>query len=148
MRALTALLFSGVVSGQVPLPDGKGRDAVFKVCGDCHDFASIVSERHTRPGWQAVVDRMATQGAPGMDVEFDAIVAYLAERFGPLNVNQASAKELADYLAISGRQAEAMVHYRKENGAFRDLKSLQKASGMDARTLDRKKDGLAFGPVK
>src|SRR5580692_7628706 len=98
MIVRTFLIAAAVVSAaraQTTLPDDPAKKVVEKVCGACHDAGTAVGEHHTKAGWDAVIDAMANRGARATDPEFDAIVAYLTKYFGAVNVNQASAEEIA-----------------------------------------------------
>lgn len=64
------------------LPAGEGRNLLFEVCVQCHDFKNIVSQRKTLAGWRRTVDEMVWRGAPLMDGETDTIANYLATSFG------------------------------------------------------------------
>jgi len=120
------------------------QETLEKVCSDCHGIEQVTSRRHSAAGWQAVIDDMVTKGAVGTDKEFDTIAAYLTAHYGPLNVNKATAKELADYLQITAAQADGIVAYREKNGSIKDLATLKTLPGMDPKVLEKKKDGLSF----
>jgi hypothetical protein len=66
-----------------PLPEGVGKTTVVKMCGECHAVEQAVSVRGTRKDWQDVVDSMIDRGANGTPEDIRAVVAYLAEHFGP-----------------------------------------------------------------
>ena len=55
----------------------------------------------------------------------------------PVNVNAASAEELAEALKNVGMsKAEAIVNYRKENGQFKHVDELVNVKGIGIRTVD------------
>jgi competence protein ComEA len=55
----------------------------------------------------------------------------------PVNVNAASAEELAEALKNVGMsKAEAIVNYRKENGQFEHVDELVNVKGIGIRTVD------------
>lgn len=55
----------------------------------------------------------------------------------PVNVNSASAEEIADSLKGVGlSKAEAIVDYRNENGAFKHVDELVNVKGIGIRTVD------------
>jgi competence protein ComEA len=138
VRILPLICMAGGALAQPPLPQFQ------KVCGACHDVEQATSQRHSLAGWQAVIDDMVTKGATARDDDFDAIAAYLTEHFGPLNVNKATGKELVDFLGVSAEQGDAIVRYRAKVGRFWDLEELKKVPGLDARVVEKKKDGIAF----
>jgi competence ComEA-like helix-hairpin-helix protein len=131
------------VSGQ-DLPDGKGKDTVRKVCANCHEIGTVVGARRTKIGWQRNVDDMISRGAEGSDQEMEAVVEYLATYFGKINVNTAAAKEMETFLGFSGKEAEAIVAYRGQNGTFKDFEQLKKVTGVSEGKLNAKRGLIAF----
>ena len=145
-------------SAQTQLPAGPGKAALQKVCTACHGLEIVTQNRATRERWETVVDDMASRGAEGTDEEFSQIVEYLAEHFGPggagaspsspaaakVNVNRATAAELVKTLSISEDCAKAIVEYREKNGHFKNLESLQKVPGVDAKQLEAHKDQIEY----
>ena len=82
-------------------------------------------------------------------------VEYLAEHFGrekaaegsqadKLNVNKATAKELAAGLGLSDKEAEAVVEHRQKNGAFAKWEDLAKVPDLDTTKIEARKDQIAF----
>lgn len=56
----------------------------------------------------------------------------------PVNVNTASAEEIADNLKGVGlSKAQAIVSYREENGAFIHVDELVNVKGIGVRTIDQ-----------
>lgn len=63
----------------------------------------------------------------------------------PVNVNQATAEQLADSLqGIGLKKAQAIVQYRKENGAFKSTNDLLNVKGIGASTLEKNKADILF----
>jgi competence protein ComEA len=87
---------------------------------------------------------MASRGAEGSAQELAAIVSYLAEFFGRVNVNAASAAELETSLGIAGKEAQAIVEYRGAHGEFKNLDQLKQTPGVNADKLQEKRDLIAF----
>jgi competence protein ComEA len=148
---LPALLVPASLLADPPkLPDGPGKAAFEKVCGNCHGVEVAVSRRETKDGWNAIIDDMIQRGAQASDEEFGAVSDYLSANFskstpgGKVNANTATAKELAAVLEISEEQAGAVVKYRTEKGDFHSAMDLAKAPGLDAAKVDAKKDKLTF----
>lgn len=55
----------------------------------------------------------------------------------PVNVNSASAEEIAESLKGVGlNKAEAIVSYRNENGSFKHVDELVNVKGIGIRTID------------
>lgn len=142
-------LLTIAAAAQSDLPDGPGKAVVEKICGGCHALAVFTENRSTKDRWAAVVDDMVSRGAQGTDEELDQVVTYLAKNFGPdsprkVNVNRATAAELAKNLAISQENADAIVQYRAKNGNFKNLESLKSVPGIDAKKIEEKKDWIEF----
>ena len=129
-------------SGQ--LPDGKGKQALQKVCSGCHELETVTGSLRTRIGWQQSVDDMIARGAEGSDSEIAAVVEYLTAFFGKINVNTASAKELETSLGLSPKEAEAIVGYREKNGSFKSFEQLKTVPGVSGEKLQGKRNRIAF----
>src|SRR5437016_10276159 len=107
------------------LPNGPGKDVFQKVCSACHEAEVVIGMKQTKEGWSATIDEMVSRGATATDQEFDQIIDYLAKNFakeaGKVNVNKAAAKDLETGLALSAKEAQAIVDYRQKNGSFKAL---------------------------
>ncbi len=143
-RAASASTRARSRTAQDPLPDGPGKASLVVVCGSCHDVDTAVGMRHTSAEWKEVVDSMINRGAIGSDDEFKAVLGYLSTRFGIVNVNTAGAKEVEAVLDLSPSDAEAIVRYRMERGAFSSLDDLKMVPGVDALVIDQRKDRVRF----
>jgi competence ComEA-like helix-hairpin-helix protein len=146
---LTLFLFAAVRRSPAQdepdaLPNGKGKDAVKKVCTGCHELDTVVGARRTRIGWQRNVQDMAARGAEGSDDEMEAIVEYLTAFFGKINVNTASAKDLETALGLSAAEARAIVAYRGQNGDFKNFEQFEKTPGVKVEKLAAKRSQIAF----
>lgn len=135
------VLFAGQDS---TLPAGAGKQVVEKVCSGCHEIDTVIMVRRTKTGWQEMVSDMAARGANGSDEELSAVVQYLTEFFGKVNVNTASAKDLENFLGIGGKEAQAIVDYRDKSGQFKDMEQLKKVPGVSAEKLQEKRQLIAF----
>src|ERR1700689_2234791 len=109
------------------LPDGPGKAEVLKLCRVCHDLDTITLENRTKDGWKKTVAKMVDRGAEGTDEQFELIVKYLTKNFGRINVNTATADEIAKGLDFSAKEAQAVVDYREKNGVYKDWKDVEKA---------------------
>ena len=143
--AICTALFLTVAEGQEKLPKGAGRETLLRVCGACHSAENVAGMAKTREEWGAVVGEMAADGAQGTDDEFNEIVDYLAAHFPKtINVNKATATDLATGLELSAKEADAIVHYREEKGSFKSVEDVEKVPGVDAKKIEAKKDRLTF----
>ena len=126
------------------LPDAKGKDALQRVCTGCHEMAAVTGSRRTKIGWQQNVDDMISRGAQGSDADIEAVVEYLTANFGKINVNTATAGELASFLGLSDAEAKAIVSYREQNGKYKDFDQLLKTPGVAGEKLQHKRPQIAF----
>jgi competence protein ComEA len=136
-----------IVSSQandVELPAGRGRDLVIKACSDCHGLKTAIEDRRTRTSWQDVIDEMKGLGARVADEDGDALIDYLWEHFGRVNVNVASPEDIQAVAGLSASEAAAIVAYRTRHGDFHALAELKKVPRIDFRRLEARKDRIAF----
>ena len=60
-----------------------------------------------------------------------------------VNVNQASAQELADLLSGVGiKKAEAIIEYRNQNGDFKSADDLVNVKGIGSATLEKNRERI------
>jgi competence ComEA-like helix-hairpin-helix protein len=89
---------------------------------------------------------MSENGAAIDPNDRKTIVEYLAKNFGPnrkVNVNKAGADEIGAVLQLTPVESKAIVSYRESNGSFKDLATLEKASGA-ADKIEAKKALIDF----
>jgi competence ComEA-like helix-hairpin-helix protein len=146
IMATLALLAIAAAVGAQDAPSGKGSKVMFeKTCSACHTAESVASARRTRDQWQDVMEEMVSQqGAKIADDEFTPILEYLVAAYGKVNVNTASADEIAQITGLSQKEAEAIVKFRKDNGKFEDFDALGKVPGVDLKKLEMKRDAIAY----
>jgi len=128
-------------------PPGPGRDALFKVCKECHGPESVLGQLKTREEWSKTLDEMAANGANGTDEEYNQILDYLATNYSLIFVNKATAKDLAPMLDVAPAVADAIVKRRTEGGPIKTIDELKQVTGLsssDAAKIDARKDRLIF----
>ena len=149
MAAAASLVLAGLTAvasaarAQDPADD-QSAGAFQRVCSSCHDSQRILATRRTRTQWEEVIGKMIDRGAMGTDEDFTAAEEYLLKVSGRVNVNRAAAADLAKVLALTDKQATAIVDYRKANGDFADLDALCKVPGLDAEKLKAQQDAISF----
>jgi competence protein ComEA len=131
---------------QTQLPEGKGRDAVVKMCGTCHPADRGASVRLTREGWQDVMTKMVALGAKGTDEELNDVLEYLATHFkgeamAPLNLNKATPLQLQSVVGLLRKEATAWVAYRTKTPCTA-LDDLKRVDGVDFKKIELRKDRL------
>ncbi len=150
LAAACGLLFSVAwpVLAQSPLPEGPGREATVKICGQCHAAETVASVRLTRDGWQATIAAMVQQGAKASEQELETILEYVATHFKgdeqrpPLNLNTATAVELESVVGLLRKEAAALIAFRDKNGPCKTLEDLKRVEGLDYKKIDARKDRL------
>lgn len=146
IAAAFALTACALPAQDIVLPEGKAKTLVQNSCSDCHGLDQVVTNPQTRDEWRATVNKMVRRGAALSPAEIDLVVDYLSVYFAPdkTNVNTAEAKELQSALDITEAQAKAIVDYREKSGKIADIAALAKASGVDQKKLEAKKDVIAY----
>jgi hypothetical protein len=81
LKRFNAVLVIPLLAAAQPLPPGRGRDVVQRVCTKCHAATVFETQRHTRREWADIVREMQNAGAKASKTEFRAIVEYLAKTF-------------------------------------------------------------------
>jgi competence protein ComEA len=127
-----------------PYPPGPGRDALFKICNDCHGPESVLGQLKTRDEWSKTLDEMAANGAQGTDEEWNRLLDYLDQHYSLILVNKAPAKELALKLDVTADVADAIVRTRTEKGKIASIDELKRVPGVDGAKIDARKDRLIF----
>jgi competence protein ComEA len=129
---------------QSRFPPGPGRDALFKVCNDCHGPESVLGHFKTHDEWNKTLDEMANHGAQGSDDEWSQILAYLDKHYSLIFINKATAKDLESVLDVAPAIAEAVVRRRVEQGDFKSIDDLKRVPGVAAAAIDARKDRFIF----
>jgi competence protein ComEA len=145
-KARGLVCFVAMGAGAQTLPDSPGKAVVEKMCTPCHGLENVIRARMTKDRWGSVVDDMVSRGATGTDDEIDQVIAYLATNFSrkKVNVNKASAADVAAALEISPADAAAIVAYRTDKGNFKGLQDVMKVPGIDTKKIEATKDRLEF----
>jgi len=143
-----SLLLAAWVSPAQSLPDGPGKNETMDKCNTCHGIEIVAGVTQSREQWDTTIGAMINRGADIDDataaIILDYLGAYLSPKPAKINVNKAAAKELETGLEISAKEAEAIVKYRDQHGAFKDWRELTKVDGVDARKIEAKKDVIAL----
>ena len=149
-RALLAamVLYSGSALGQKAVSDAGRQDKADKaafeaICGACH-AASMADGLRSQSEWTETIDQMVKVGAKGTAGEFDRVMRYLLRNLTKVNVNTATAQEIAPVLEVSDAAAQAIVRRRTENGSYKTIEELKRVPGVDAAKLEARRDRVAF----
>ena len=132
------------------LPDGKGKDLIERACVGCHKAEELTAYRFSKAEYQTIVYRMGDRGAQASRAELDVIAAYMFEHFpkvedpGKINVNKATAGQIAAGLGLTEEEAERVVKYRERHGDFRAWGDLLIIYGVDGKKIAAAKDKISF----
>jgi len=149
LAALMARQTAGPAAAPAPasssrFPAGPGRDALFKVCSNCHGPESVLGHLKTHDEWSKTLDEMATNGAVGSDDEWNQILAYLDKHYSLIFINTATSKDLESTLDVEPAVAEAIVSRRTEHGAYKSIDDLKQVPGVIPSAIEARKDRLIF----
>ena len=138
------ILSVDVATGSQQADGSKNGEEVFlNRCGSCHGTERALVAPRTRKGWEGVLAEMANVGALLETGEQEAILAFLTERHGLVNVNTANAEELVG-LGLSKKDADTIGSYRTEHGPFADFAALHRVPGLDLDRLNAIRERVAF----
>jgi competence ComEA-like helix-hairpin-helix protein len=148
-------LVVAVTSNPNTLPPGDGQAIVEQKCANCHAVKVITAKKASKQQWSTIIDQMITRGADVPDDDIEILVDYLTKNFGPaaeeghdrtgpVNVNTATASEIAAALDLTEQASTAIVSYRKQHGNFKEWRDLTKVPGVDAKKIESNKDQLVF----
>lgn len=126
------------------LPDGAGKDILFRACSDCHDLGSVVAKRLTPKQWKDVTKDMIVRGVKAEDAEINTLIEFLALNVGHVNVNKATEAELKTYGGFTAAESAAIVAARAKGQTFESLDDLKALPGINGGTLEDRKDRIAF----
>jgi competence ComEA-like helix-hairpin-helix protein len=120
-----------------------GEEVFLNRCSTCHGTERALVAPRTRKGWEGVLAEMLNNGAQLEAGESEAILTFLTERHGLVNVNAATAEEIVA-LGLSKKDADTIVSYRTDRGPFADFAALRGVPGLDVDRLDDVQAQVAF----
>ena len=126
------------------LPDAEGKAILTRVCAECHDLQAVVVKRLTQRQWRDITTDMSSRSARIDAAEIPTLIEYLAQNVGHVNVNKATEAELKTYGGFSPAEATAIIAARSQGQTFETLDALKALPGIDVKTLDARKDRIAF----
>lgn len=131
----------GTAQNTKQLPEGPGRKTTERLCGSCHGFGNFIRKRDSREGWNNVIEDMIRRGAKGEEEEWAEVSDYLVAQFSPVrvNVNQATAQQIAEGLQVKAAVAAAIVKHREASGPFKGFDDLAKVAGVDVAVLEARR---------
>ncbi len=145
--AVVVLLLGAVFACAQAPPTDANQGTFETLCSSCHSPQVATHMRQTRAQWLQTVNQMVARGAQGTDEQLLAVVDYLSEHYGRVNVNSGPASELEQVGGFSAAEAEAIVNYRRTQGSIEGVSELSKASGVPENELQEKGEALTFGTL-
>ena len=148
-QSVLVLVFGAFAAlGQKAAPEASRQDheekaAFEEVCGACHPVGMVDGIR-SELEWRETVEQMMKVGAKGTDQQIDRAIRFLLRNMTKVNVNTATAPEIAPVLAVSDATAQAIVKRRTQNGSFKTIEELKKVPGVDAAKLEGRRDRVVF----
>ena len=139
-----------VHSNAADLPDGEGKEIILRACVGCHKAGELTAYRFTKDEYQAIVYRMGDRGAQATRAELDIVAAYMFKNFpkvedtSKVNVNRATADQIAAGLGLTPAEAKAVVSYRDRHGDFHAWGDLLTIYGVDGKKIAAAKDKISF----
>ena|SRR5215203_715170 len=124
--------------------DDPAHELFLQTCNRCHDAARITALRRTKTEWEEVINKMIERGATASEEDFQTVFGYLRRHYGKVYINSANSEEITTTLGLSGKDADAVVAFRKTNGNFQDFEAVKKVPDIDVKTLEDHKDAVAF----
>jgi competence ComEA-like helix-hairpin-helix protein len=126
------------------LPESAQTKVYVRVCAHCHSLDRIETRHRTKSEWSATIEQMLDDGAEMTDEEYETILDVLIRNFGAVSINRAAAEDLVTVLAISSKDAGAIVVYRTAHGNFADFEALKKVPDVDVSGLETRKDAIRY----
>jgi competence protein ComEA len=122
-----------------------GQALMQRACTKCHNLNATMRQRNSKDRWQDIIDNMISRGAELTDPEADKLIDYLATHLGPrVNVNKASAADIAKVLGVTQEIGAAVVDYRTKHGTFKSIEDLKAVPVLTGKDIDGKKGDIEF----
>ena len=151
---VAAAALCGLLAAQSAPPDEANQKRLKHTCGGCHPVDLVTSQHLSREEWRATIEKMMDKGLDAPEDELEWAFDYLSANYGPkksgpaaeakLNINKATAAQIASVLGLSASDAHAVIKYREANGQFKNWQDLKKVPGIDLKKLEASKDRLEF----
>jgi len=82
-------------------------------------------------------------------MKFITIFLFLGSLlFAAVDINHASAQELATLKGIGPKKAAKIVKYRKKHGCFKSFKAFRKVKGIKKKTIKKNKGNIILGECR
>ena len=68
--------------------------------------------------------------------------------FATVDINHATAQELATLKGVGKKKAARIIKYRQKHGCFKTLKDFKKVKGIKKKTIKKNKENIILGECK
>ena len=135
------------------MPDGPGKQFILVQCTACHQPDHFTKYHHTAEEWQVIIARMGTRLPGATKPDLDLVLQYFVTNYpkaevpvdaNKVNMNKASAAEIAARLDLTASEAEAIVHYRETHGDFKEWRDMLIIYGVDGKKIQARQERMAF----
>jgi competence protein ComEA len=146
---VAGFLFAFAISA-ADLPDGPGKPIIERLCTGCHRADAMPEYHKTPEEWDIVVRRMAGRTSGMQTAEVDTLIAYMTKNFPKvedatkLNINKASAEEIAKVMGLTDEEAKAVVSYRDRHGNYRAWGEMLVIYNVDGKKIAAAKDKITY----
>lgn len=136
---------SGAVKrpGVYTLPEGARVIQALEEAGGALPEADLESVNLAQPlydGQQARIPFKVEEGDPSGSSAGSGVEVNTSLQNAKININTAERSQLESLPGIGSVKAQGIVHYREQNGPFRQVEDLVKVSGIGDKTLENIKD--------
>ena len=135
------------------MPDGPGKQFILMQCTACHQPDHFTKYHHTPEEWQVIIARMGTRVPGATKPDLDAVLKYFVTNYpkidapadaNKVNMNKATAAEIATRLDLTASEAEAIVHYRETHGDYKEWRDMLIIYGVDGKKIQVRREKMAF----
>jgi cytochrome c5 len=135
------------------MPDGPGKQFILMQCTACHQPDHFTKYHHTAEEWQVIIGRMGTRVPGATKPDLDAVLQYFVTNYpkieapadrNKVNMNKATAAEIAMRLDLTASEAEAIVHYRQTHGDYKEWRDMLIIYGVDGKKIQARQERMAF----
>lgn len=128
------------------LADGEGKRLLELRCTDCHGLVRVSAGHKSQISWSNTLQVMIANGAKLEPKEVAPLAQFLAANFGPaVNVNSATAGDLAKIPLLDDHLAAAIVAYREKNGPFTTVDELTNVESVSPELLRKIRGRITVG---
>jgi competence ComEA-like helix-hairpin-helix protein len=136
-----------------PAMPAPGKQFILMQCTACHQPEHFTKYHHTAEEWQVIIARMGTRVPGATKPDLDAVLQYFVTNYpkaaapedaNKVNMNKATAEDIATRLDLTAAEAEAIVHYRETHGDFKEWRDMLIIYGVNGKKIQARQDRMAF----